>query len=338
MSNRGLLIGGVQSRLSTLENSLEKVGWKVDSYLKPIDAIKRIRAKDYGAIFCDERLKGATAAGLLVGVKRLNDKLPFYLFSESMDSARFNSSGKPTALLRFPPILAEIPLPKGTQEINTEQKQAPLKGNTSQVSVIDIIEMMGYTKQNAIIEFNFGKTGQIYLNNGKIEHAIFSVEKQAAEYGLNALGELLAIQDCEFRVVDYTKPNRLTVNMANSTAMTEASRRSDEAQRYKDFVSQVIALCPQVIDISVGYLLSDKPYTGHGNSTELFDLAKIIIKANRDAIKLRIDNLFLTTEKLTYSIKSFKEDTIIIASAPANLNDELGQAVRTAYSEILLSK
>ncbi len=338
MSNRGLLIGGVQSRLSTLEESLQEVGWKVDSYLKPIDAIKRIRAKDYGAIFCDERLKGATAAGLLVGVKRLNAKIPFYLFSESMDPARFSSSGKPTALLRFPPIPAQIPLPKGTQEINPGQKKVPLKGNTSMVSIIDIIEMMGYTKQNAIMEFDFGKIGQIYLNNGKIEHAIFTIDKQAAKFGLNALGELLAIEDCEFRVVDYNKPNRLTVNMPNSTAMTEASRRSDETQRYKDFVAQVIALCPEVIDISVGYLLSDKPYTGFGNSIELFDLAKVIIKANRDAIKLRIDNLFLTTEKLSYSIKSFKEDTIIIASAPANLNDELGQAVRKAYSDVFSSK
>lgn len=338
MSNRGLLIGGVQSRLSTLEESLQDAGWKVDSYLKPIDAIKRIRAKDYGAIFCDERLKGATAAGLLVGVKRLNDKLPFYLFSESMDPARFSSSGKPTALLRFPPILAQIPLPKGTKEIDPSIKKAPLKGNTSMVSVIDIIEMMGYTKQNAIIEFDFGKKGQIYLNNGKIEHSIFTIDKQAAKFGLNALGELLAIEDCEFRVVDYSKPNRLTVNMPNSTAMTEASRRSDETQRYKDFVAQVRVLCPEVIDVSVGYLLSDKPYTGFGNSIELFDLAKIIIKANRDAIKLRIDNLFLTTEKLTYSIKSFKEDTIIIASAPANMNDQLGHAVRKAYSDVFSAK
>ena len=338
MSNRGLLIGGVQGRLSTLEKSLLEAGWKIDSYLKPIDAIKRIRSRDYGAIFCDERLKGATAAGLLVGIKRLNDKLPFYIFSESMDPSRFSSSGKPTALLRYPPVLAQIPLPKGTQEINMAAKETPLKGNTSLVSIIDIIEMMGYTKQNAIIEFDFGKKGQIFLNGGKIEHAVFLIDEKAAEFGLNALGELLAIKDCEFRVIDYTKPNRLTVNMPNSTAMTEASRRSDEAQRYKDFVARVRELCPQAIDISVGYLLSDKPYTGFGNSTELFDLAKIIIKANRDAIKLRIDNLFLTTEKLTFSIKSFKEDTIIIASAPANLNDELGQAVRKAYGEILLSK
>jgi len=338
MSNRGLLIGGVQSRLSTLEKSLLEAGWKIDSYLKPIDAIKRMRTRDYGAIFCDERLKGATAAGLLVGVKRLNDKLPFYIFSETMDPSRFSSSGKPTALLRYPPVLAQIPLPKGTQEVGVSTKKIPLKGNTSIVSVADIIEMMGYTKQNAIIEFDFGKKGQIFLNSGKIEHAVYTEEKTAAEFGLNALGGLLTIKDCEFRVLDYSKPNRLTINMPNSTAMTEASRRSDEAQRYKDFVARVCELCPQVIDVSVGYLLSDKPYTGYGNSKELFDLAKVLIKANRDAMKLRVDNLFLTTEKLTYSIKSFKEDTIIIASAPANLNDELGQAVRKAYSEILLSK
>lgn len=333
MSNRGLLISGAQSRLSLLESALKQSGWKIDSFLKPIDALKRIKMRDYVAVFCDEQLKGASAAGLLVGTKRLNDKLDFYLFSESMDSSRFSSSGEPTAFLPFPPIQAKIPKPVGSTVVPTNSSLTTLEGNTSLVSVIDIIDMMGYTKQNAIIEFDVGKTGQIFLNNGKIQHALFFGNGQSLS-GISALGELLSLKDSEFRVREYEKPKRLTINMPNSTAMTEASRRVDESQRYKDFVNKVIEYCPQVTDISVGYLLSPKPYTGYGNSQDLFELAKVLIKTNRDAMKIRVDNIFLTTESHTYSIKSFKEDTIIIACAPAYLNDELGLAVRKAYSEI----
>lgn len=333
MSNRGLLISGAQSRLSILEAALKQSGWKVDSFLKPIDALKRIKARDYVAVFCDEQLKGASAAGLLVGTKRLNSNLDFYLFSESMDPSRFSSSGAPTAFLPFPPIQAKIPKPEGGSSQPEPTSVANLQGNTSLVSIVDIINMMGYTKQNAIIEFDAGKTGQVFLNNGKIQHALYFSESQSLS-GLAAFGELLALKDSDFRIREYEKPKRLTINMPNSTAMTEASRRIDESQRYKNFVKKVVELCPEVTDISVGYLLSPKPYTGYGGSEELFELAKVLIKTNRDAMKIRVDNIFLTTESHTYSLKSFKEDTIIVARAPASLNDELGLAVRKAYSEV----
>jgi len=231
MSNRGLLISGAQSRLAVLEAALKQSGWKVDSFLKPIDALKRIKARNYVAVFCDEQLKGASAAGLLVGTKRLNSDLDFYLFSESMDVSRFSSSGEPTAFLPFPPIQAKIPKPKGGSSPPENTAVATLEGNTSLVSIVDIIDMMGYTKQNAIIEFDSGKTGQIFLNNGKIQHALYFSANQSLS-GLSAFGELLALKDSEFRVREYEKPKRLTINMPNSTAMTEASRRIDESQRY----------------------------------------------------------------------------------------------------------
>jgi hypothetical protein len=332
MGQRALLIGSMQSRVQILNDALTKVGWEMTTSLNPREAIEELKAQKFDAVYCDEQLRGASPAGLLVWIRRLMPELPFYLFSNSQDEARFKLSGQPTATLHFPPVLGQLPLPAGTNhEVLLGSEKTPLSGNTSVTAISDIIEMMGFTKQNGIIELEYGKKGTIHVREGKLEHALFlGGERPVA--GLQALGQLIQLEDTPFRVVSYKLPNQTTVNLPISTAMTEAARLIDEAQRFQLLLNALKKACPVIVVAAIGYPVASSANVGFGEYQKLFTHAKKLLEANQALSAAKLSEIFVCSAKNAIGIVTFGEGNILVAAAPAQAQGLLYKALHEAVA------
>ena len=284
MAGTALLISGVQTRLTILETALCQVGWQVAAFLNPQEALGSLKSTPYEAAFCDEQVRGASATGLLVGLRRLRPGLPVYVFSNADDPHRFRSSGEPTALLHFPPVAGQIPAPLGTRsEVALGVVETPLAGNTSLLALPDLVEMMGLSGQQGVVELEFGKQGFIVVNKTRLEHAVY-FSGDAPRSGLQALAHLIELENVDFRVTDYQVPARLSINLPISSAMTEAARLADEASRFKTLLGELRERCPAVVAAAIGYATATAPTDGAGDKARLFTLATALLACNRTVL------------------------------------------------------
>lgn len=333
MADPALLVGGVQKRLSVLQSALNEAGWKVHTSLNPKEALERLKAYPYAAVFCDAELKGASVPGLLTWARRLKPNTPFYLFDSDFDPSKFKMSGEPDDVLEYPPIAAHIPISKGTlpHEERFANAKTPLSGNTSSVVITDVIEMLGMTGQTSTIEFDFGKTGIIYMSAGKLEHAVCYRGLNPSQ-GLKALAFLVNLPKSEFRVSGYQPPKRATIRMPASTALTEAARIADEERRLAGFVARIRKICPEVKAAAIGYALSNEANQGFGQADDLFRKAKALLEHTRQALGSKINSVFVTTDGIAYVVVSFNEGNIIAACAPVRVKATLTKAVWNTVS------
>ena len=77
MGTKALVIATIYNRLKTLEKSLAEVGWQVNSFQNPREALESLREVHYSAVFCDELVRGASVGGFLAWTRRLSPDLPF---------------------------------------------------------------------------------------------------------------------------------------------------------------------------------------------------------------------------------------------------------------------
>lgn len=286
----------------------------------------------YEAAFCDEQVRGASLTGLLVGLRRLVPGLPVYVFSNVDDPYRFRLSGAPTALLHFPPVLGQLPVPLGTKnKVAPSTVETPLVGNTSLLALPDLLEMMGLSGQQGVVELELGKQGFIVVNKTKLEHAVSFLDG-AAKTGLQALAGLIGLENADFRVTTYRAPPRPSINLPTSSAMTEAARLADEANRFKNLVSGVQRLCPATCAVAVGYLSATIPAQGAGDAERIFTLAKDLLERNRAALGEKPREIILDTGKDSYILTTFGVSTLLIAQAPAASKTNLYRAVKEALS------
>ena len=329
-----LLLGARQSRLDILEAALSQVGWTVTAEQDPQEALKTLKSAPFEAIFCDEHLRGASPAGLLVWIRRLLPDTPFYFFTNVQDAKRFRTSGEPSALFHFPPVAGQLPSPAGgaLSPVRAEGEDIPLSGNTSLVPLADLIEMLSLSKQEGVIEL--GKLGAVTLKGSKIEHAISfgtgsgSGSRGGLSTGIQALAQLIQTDECSFRVQPYKVPHRLTINLHTTTAMTEAARTADELRRFEGVVKTLEELGP-LEGVAIGYAAASSPSVAVGAQGEaMFTLAKTLLGVNRKALSAKVNHMFLETESLVYILSTFGESNLLICGGPLASKGKLYRRVQ----------
>lgn len=332
MSATALLVGGMQSRLDILQRALEQLGWQVTPSLNPKEAVESLKETPYGAVFCDEQLRGASPTGLLVWVRRQLPEVPFYLFSNDHDPQRFRVSGAPTALLHFPPVAAQLPLPDDTPppERPPGDDETPLRGDTGLLPLADLIEMLSLAQRSAVIELGGGNAGLVVLQRGRLEHAL-CLACQPPRSGLPALGQLLRCET-EFRVAPYRPPARATLNMSAASAVTEAARLADEEARAARLVEAVARGCPAATVVAVGQPLPGAPWHGVGDLARLGAMTQILLEASRSALGGRLRDGLWVNEAEALVLFGFAEDRVLAALAPAPAKATLYRAVQAAVA------
>ena len=196
-----------------------------------------------------------------------------------------------------------------------------------------MLEMMGMSHQNAIIELEFGKKGSIFLYQGVIEHAV-SYTGYNQTQGMKALGQLLQLENTQFRILAYQSSKRSSINLPVRSALSEAARLVDEEKRYQSFIDSVRKTCPTVTAVAIGYPLSMTPILGFGEATELFKKARELLDKSREALGSKADEFLIITDELAYALVSFNEGNIIIAAAPAKNRGLLYKALKEATQSV----
>ena len=350
MGTKALVIATIYNRLKTIQGALSEVGWQVNSFQDPREALGSLRTIHYSAVFCDELVRGASVSGFLAWTRRVSPDLPFYVIGDMQsDKGRH---GEPTDTLPFPPPLNALPRPKNPTEHETFHlpraagggggpgagaNEAPLSGNTSLVSLSGLLEMMGLAGQNGLVELGAaGREGLLYLENGKILHAETPVAGYASLHGddpsgggaglkgLGALAHILSLSESDFRVLPYRAPARSLINLPVSNALTEAARLSDERRRYEGLMSALKEACPAITAVTVGYLLSASPSATSGEAEGLFGTAKDLL-AGRTLGKVRA--LYLALEREALALRTFGDDNVMVAKAPLNARRALFNAL-----------
>lgn len=326
-----LLIGSDTNRLKTIFAALSALGWQLKVITQPQTIMQVVDQAEYKIFFCDEALKGASISGLCAIISRKVPEADIYVFRSSDKALRTPKPIKEE--LSFPPANAFLPKPKilianNTTTPDTKKTFVPLEGNSSVLNLVDIITAMCMDKRNAVIDFDRGKTGLIYINAGLIEHAIF-FENGVSLKGLKALGKLTNIEEKPFRVLNYQPAGSNSINLPADTALTEAARISDEEKKYQDLLLSLRQACPSITDIAIGYPMSSKPIHGYGDSEKLFEISKDLLEKGREAIKGRLNEFFLSTDSTSYSLTHLDEGNLLIASAPAKDRLRLQEALRT---------
>ena len=261
--------------------------------------------------------------------------LPVYVFSNVNDAHRFRLSGDPTALLHFPPVAGQLPTPQGTSsQLASGTVEAPLAGNTALLALPDLVEMMGLSGQQGVIELELGKQGFIVVNKTKLEHAVSFVDG-ATKNGLQALAQLISLENTDFRVMDYVAPARPSINLPTSSAMTEAARLADEGSRFGTMLAELRRLCPAVSSVAVGYLTATSSSRGLGDTERLFALAKNLLACNRTALGDKLREISLETDTDSFVLVTFGSSTLLIAQVPVKSKTHLYLSVQDVLSTSL---
>lgn len=333
---QALVISGMQSRQAVIVDALTIAGWQTASFLNPQEALEALKTDVFAAVFCDEQLRGASPAGLLVWTRRIAPDIPFYIFTHDYDPSRYRLSGEPTGVLHFPPILGQLPScddidVKATLTIN---ESTPMAGNTSDIALADLIEILSLSKQKVVIEL--GAKGLVTVNGDRLEHAIY-FSSTPPTTGLQALAQLISLEKCDFRVTEYRSPERPTINLYTVTAMTEAARLADEGARFRTMIEGIKKACPRVEDVAIGYMMGAFPSEGWGAEPDnLFAIAQTLLELNRESLNSKVVDMFLETKGNAYVIATFGEKSVIAASGPAPIKGRLYRATHDAIK--LISK
>lgn len=328
------------NRLEVLKGALGTAGWQPDALQDPREALTRLQTGDYGAVFCDEILRGASPRGFLAWTRRKSAELPFYLI-EGVGGDSRGFSGV-TALVSFPPRMSDLPKPSPGEGAQTPPRQdareacgesAPLVGNTSLVPLSQLLEMMGLAGQQGRIVVQGG--GVIYLKGSTLVHA----EAEATSgslVGLPALSALVALEETDFRVEIFRAPARATVNLPVANALTKAARLADERKRFEGLMDAVRGGCPAVTAGAGGYLLSPTPLFEYGTQAgevgQLFELCKRLVAQNRELLGDKVSGLHLVTDAGAVALRVLGGDNVLVVQAPPEASASLFRALEAAAS------
>ena len=314
-SATALVVASLNNRLQAITEVLEDVGWTIRPFQQVGEALDALRNDTFEAVFCDEYLRGASSTGFLAWSRRLVPDVPFHLFCVDDGPKVFTGKNRPDSLLIFPPISADVPLPKVMHDhkpVRESARDLALEGNTSITPLSDLIEMMGVASQSANITLEGGHIGTIHLEKGTLVHAI---NKQSGNQGIRALSELLVVPSTDFEVRPYTLPRRKTIHLPTTSAVTEAARLNDERSRDEVLVQSVQQACPTCDSIAIGYSLSQAPSFATGESAEVFTIAKGLLEQNRDLLG-KITHLSVENDRYGYALIVFGEGNLLAGRVP----------------------
>ena len=261
----GVLICASHHRAQALRGAIEGAGWRLRVHLDPAAALADIRERPYDALFCDERLKGATPSGFFTWHQRLAPDASFFVVATSGGELAAPLRGRPTHVLPFP-LTADVvpPPPDRTQWRRREGSPiVPLEGDTSTVPLAHVVELVGLNDGSATVET---PAGSVHLAKGRIEHASFAAGPDAEPLtGMRALSELIAAEDLAFKVLPYRLPRQRSINQPIMAALTEAARQRDESVRNRRLLTAVKERHPDARGLAIGYPLNPEPGDAWGD-------------------------------------------------------------------------
>lgn len=315
-----LLFATLYNRLHAIQEALEAGGWGVVACQRPEEALEHLRHTPVAAVFCDEYLRGASAAGFLAWSRRLAPERPFYLFSLQPDRARVAGPHDPDEVLPFPPDPATLPRPDGaagrtaaagaTASGAAAPEATPLQGERALLPLGSLLDMMGMARQSAWIELDGATRGVVALQDGVLRH----VETSDGVTGIRALAQLLAAEEGGIRVEPYRAPRRSTLSVSAATALTEATKRIDELARDRALVQAVARALPEVRGVAAGYPLDHTPSAGYGDAAETFRLATALLDAHR-AVVGAVTHLSSESEAGAVALVRYGEQNVLAATA-----------------------
>lgn len=333
-SNDAVLIATMQHRRRTLEGALVRSGWQPTVYSDVAAALEHLRTKPYGAVFCDEYLRGASAGGFLVWSRRIAPKAPFYVIAVTGEEAALGTHHSPEGVLAFPPDDAKFPRPLKASRWDApapESRDLPLEGRTGLVRLSDLIEMLALTAASGVIALGGGLIGRAYLREGQLEHVV-SIHEDVETSGVRGLARLLDLDDVEFQVLPYRAPSRRTLHVPTAAALTDAARLIDEQRRDAALLDAVRAGCSDTTGVAVGYPLSEQPSDSRGEGQSAFTLGVQLF----DAIKHpagQVSHLALESERHAVAAVRFGEGRVLAALAPRGRSMVLLSALSKAIKQ-----
>ncbi len=333
MPATAVLIATMQHRRSALERALTRAGWSVVGYPDVAGALEHLRTKPYAAVFCDELLRGASAGGFLVWSRRIAPEAPFWVIAASGDEAAVGAHQRPDGVIPFPPDEARLPTPAAASRASPAQPESgdvPLEGRTGLVALADLIDMLALTAASGVIAIDGGMLGQVYLHEGRLEHAECRHDGGETS-GVRGLARLLEHEDVPFRVLPYRAPSRRTFHVPTAAALTEAARLVDERQRDAALLDVVMSECADALGVAVGYALGERPADVRGDGAAAFAQGVQALAAVKP-VAGHVTHLALEGDSRALAVLRFGEDHVLAALAPRGrslvLLSALAKAVR----------
>lgn len=334
MDTNAVLIATMHHRRSALERALVSAGWQPTVYQDAAAALEHLRTKPYGAVFCDEYLRGASAGGFLAWSRRIAPDVPFYVIAVTGDEAALGTHHRPEGVLAFPPDEATFPRPKRPSRWDAPaaaSRDLPLEGRTSLVRLSDLIEMLALSAASSVIALGGGLIGRAYLREGRLEHVV-SMHDDVETSGVRGLARLLDLDDVEFQVLPYRAPSRRTLHVPTTAALTDAARLVDEQRRDAALLDAVRAGCSDTTGVAVGYPLSEQPSDSRGEGQTAFTLGAQLL----DAVKQpagQVSHLALESERHAVAAVRFGENRLLAALAPRGRSMVLLSALSKAIKQ-----
>jgi len=113
-----------------------------------------------------------------------------------------------------------------------------LKGNLAQLSLLDIIKMFNSGRRTGRLDIHQGsKTGEIYLQNGSLVHAVTGT--QLGEAGLYTL---LGWLEGDFSFTPDIEAPEQSISLTTEQMLLEASRQAEQWEDIKEIISSTEAV------------------------------------------------------------------------------------------------
>lgn len=321
--DKALLITTNPNRQKVLAAALRAAGWQLQTTLAPAEALELLRSSELDAVFCDDPLRGATAAGFLTWTRRLKPEAVFHLFAGA-GTWPAPPGVAPDGFLNYPPLVAELPSPGGSQSripAAEDQSDVPMSGTTSLISLPQLLDFLNISKRDAVINLHEGR-GSVFLKSGLVLHASHQAAGEVSN-GLAALSKLISLNDCDFRVEEFMPPNRNTINLTVTGAVTEAARQADEHRRDHAVVQALLDRKPDLLVIAVGYNLGTAPAHGHGDAPRLFQTALQLFESNRAQLGAPVRSVSVSGDQVSLAALLFGQGRVVAVAARGSKGAEL---------------
>lgn len=313
--DKALLISTNPNRHDALAAALKAAGWQLRATPLPSEALEWLRNSEFDAVFCDDPLRGATAAGFLTWTRRLQPQATFHVFGVASGwSAPVGVV--PDGFLSYPPISAELPHPGGTKStspVAEDESSIPMSGNTSLISLPQLLDFLGISQRDAVIRLHEGR-GSVFLKGGLVLHASHQSAGEVSS-GLAALSKLISLTDCDFRVEEFTRPQRNTINLPVPGAVSEAARQADEHGRDRAVIRALLEREPDLLAAAIGYSLGTVPADGHGNSARIFQAALQLLENNRTQLGAPVRSVSISGDQVSLAALLFGQGRLVAVAA-----------------------
>ena len=313
MSTDAVLVCTSHHRAQAITEALQGAGWSVRSHLDPDEALRDIRANGYDALFCDERLRGASPSGFLSWHQRLAPEAPFYVIAYQGSELVTPLRGRAARVLPYPLTADAVPMSTGRTQwrrVAAAEPRIPLQGDTGTVPLTHLLELLGLNDASATVDT---PAGAIHLSHGHIEHASFVAAPGAESvHGLRALSELIAARDLAFKVLPHRAPPLRSINQPIMTALTDAAWQRDESLRNRRLMDAVAHAHPQATGLAVGYPLNAAANDAWGDGMAAHALLHRYARATHGLATLaKPIHLALESEGVAWALLALRRELVL---------------------------